>query len=199
MATSTTATAESLGVKALSAIPVVGPILSQLAGTVIGIFGASHSAAVAQEASTLNTASPAFLSQCQAIMAAAENDQITSTQAITYLQQAQATYYSTVAGIIHGAHSCTPTCAYTGGSSQPVHYCSTSGSCNAACAIACILIEPTVRALTAILKAGAGSYTTPPTPNNGAIQGTPAVQFNYSAPSVLKKIETYIFGEFAKL
>jgi hypothetical protein len=226
-----TATSESLGNKALAAIPVVGPILSQIAGTIEGIFAGAHSAAVAKEASTLNNAMPAFIGQCQAIMEAAANDEITEANAISDLAQAQEAYESTVASIIQDNGTCFAGCSLTGGSdytwpnqaainayngssgpggqltlkkglatiNETTHCCNSGSTCNAACCLRCGVILPTVQGLTALLMAGKGSYTIPATATNGAIKGTSAVTITYEAPSVLKKIEISIFGEFAKL
>lgn len=185
-------TALSAGVKAaqigLNFVPIVGPILSQLVGPITGIFTQAHAAAVAKEGSTLNGAVPQFVQTVQGIMAALNAGQISPAAAISALQQAQSTYYSAVASIMKKGGACkTPNQGSTAGNDQcPINNsglwrdCAAAGNCNASCAIACGMVEPTVSFLTAIIQAGGGSFNIPATPVNGAIQGSPAVTVTYN-------------------
>lgn len=194
---STTSTAETVGNKALSAIPGVGPILGTIAGFVENIFGAAHAAAVQKQAQIINKSLPGFLQTVQAIMAAAENDDISEAQAVAALAQAQADYESATASIRKQSGTCIPGCSFNpdGSTSSSGNYCSTGGTCNAACGTRCSLVEPTVQHLTAILKAGGGSYTIPPfNPKDQTLGSTPAIQITYSAPSILRRIEHGILG-----
>jgi hypothetical protein len=205
---SATSLSESIGVKAIAAIPIVGGILAPIASAITGIFAASHAQAVAKEASTLNNAVPVFKSTIQAIMAAANSGEITPAQAISYLTTAQANYYSAVASIIKKGGSCDGSCMIGTESSagkpagwvstEPV-CCNTSGTCNAACCLGCYMIEPTVTGLIQAIKNGSGSVAVPSSQQNGAIAPTPAFVLTYSTPSILSRIEQTIFGELSKL
>jgi hypothetical protein len=176
--------------KATSAIPVVGQ-LAGLAASIAGIFTAGHAAAVAKEASTLNTATPTWLNDIEQTMIALNQGAITPSQAIAYIQQAQSDYYTTVAGIIRKGGPCATQCTIGAQSAagkpqgwistSPV-CCNTSGTCNASCCIGCYMVEPTTAALVRIINAGGGSWTVPSSQNNGAIAGTPLVKLTYTAP-----------------
>jgi hypothetical protein len=199
MASQVTSTAESFGNKALSTIPVVGPILSSIAGAVEGIFGSSHAAAVTKEAQVLNSNFPLFLSNVESIMAGVSSGQITEAQGISNLQQALASYTSSVSSIIKKGGSCQSTEWVNAHQSGNAGCCNISGTCNAACCLLCCVASPAVGNLIAAIQAGKGTVRIPSTPNNGAIQGTPAITITYSAPSALKRIENLIFGELAKI
>lgn len=206
---SITPTIEKLSNTAIASIPVIGPIISSIAGVVEGFFGASHAAAVTKEAQVLNGAQPAFLQTVQAIMKAASSGAIAPAQAIAALQQAQANYYTAVASIIKKGGPCRPPslvsqptcngalncCIYT----EDWADCASAGDCNASCAIACGMVEPTVTYLSTILAAGKGTFTIPASKQNGAIAGLPAITIQYTEPSVLTKIEIGILGFIDKL
>jgi hypothetical protein len=170
----------SAGVKAATVaanfIPVVGPEISAIIGPVVGLFTASHTAAVQKEGQTMNQAMPNFLNSVQQIMAALNAGQISPTSAISALQSAQSTYYSAVSSIIKKGGACTPApngLALTG-------CCNSSSTCNAACCIGCCVVEPAVLNLTEVIQAGGGTWTIPPTQNNGAIAGTPSLSLTYN-------------------
>jgi len=192
--TSSEIIASQVASKALGQVPVVGGILSSIAG----LFGAAHTAALAKEASYLNAAVPNFVQQCQQVFQALNAGAISESDAIGYLQQAQQIYYTAVSGIIRKNHACDSTCGYQGGvnanAGSAVHCCDTEAStCNAACCLGCILVEPTVIHLTAIIAQHGGTYVIPSTPQNGQIGNTPAVQITY-APSVIAQVTTATLG-----
>ena len=173
--------------KATASIPVVGQIAG-IAAQIAGLFTASHAAAVAQEAQTINTALPTFLDDVEQTMADLNEGGISEQQAISYLQEAQTNYYLTVAGIIKKGGPCkTPNLTSTVGNDQcPIYNnslwrdCASAGSCNASCAVGCGMVEPTVIYLTKIINSGGGTFTVPSSPDNGAIQGTPSITITYT-------------------
>lgn len=199
---SATSTAEIIGTQTLAKAsqldpePISKSILG-IAAQVVGLFSAAHQAALAREASTLNNATPTFIQEVQAAMSALSDGAISQSQAIAYLQQAQSDYYATVGGIIKKGGPCVAKCVIGAQSNigkpegwistEPI-CCNNSGTCNAACCIGCYLIEPTVAALTEIIKEGTGTYTIPSSQSNGAIKGTPLVTITYSGSSVLNSI-----------
>ena len=208
----TTAAAEGLGNQALSAIPVVGPILSQLASSIENIFGSAHAAAVQNEAAELNTANPTFMTNVQAIVAALNADQLSPSDALTLLQQQETQWYSAVSSIEKGRWTYVgsqypePTYAdsyanrsgpYGSSSANPDSHA--PSTCNASCVLGHYFVERTIVGLTKVINAGGGSVTVETFPANGAIKGTPAFVLTYKVPSVLQKIEQTIFGVFAKL
>jgi len=216
MASAGVQTGENLAVKAISSIPVVGQILGPILGSVLGFIGASHAAAVAKEGATLNAATPAFLNTCISTMAALNNGQISESQAISSLSEAQATYESAVAGIIKEDGGCRPpnfgstsvlgdgvsTPGKIGTNGQCMVYvdslwknCAHGSHCNASCAIDCGVVKSTVLALTALIQTGVGSYTIPATPNNGAIAGTPQITLSYQRPNILEVIDRDILAD----
>jgi hypothetical protein len=162
------------------------------AAAIASIFTRNHAAAVAKEASTLNSVVPTWKSSVSQTMAALNEGAITPAQAISYINQAQANYYTTVAGIIKKGGPCSTQCTVgalsnTGKpqgwvSTQPT-CCNTSSTCNASCCIGCYMVEPTTRALTQIIQQGGGSFTIPSAQANGAIQGSPAVTITYTPTS----------------
>jgi hypothetical protein len=167
-----------------SSIPVVGPIISSL----VNLFAAGHTAAVEQEATTINAALPTFLNDVESTMEALNQGAITPAEAISYLQEAQANYYTTVAGIIQKGGPCkTPNQGSVAGNDQcPINNnslwrdCASAGDCNASCAVGCGMVEPTITFLTKIINAGGGTFTIPSSPDNGAIQGTPSITITYT-------------------
>jgi hypothetical protein len=172
--------------KATASVPIVGQ-LTGAAAAIAGIFTASHTAAVAKEAETINSALPTFLSDVEDTMAGLNEGALTPAQAIAYLQEAQTNYYTTVSGIIKKGGPCkTPNLGSTAGNDQcPIYNnslwkdCASAGDCNASCAVGCGMVEPTVIYLTKIINAGGGTYTVPSSPDNGAIQGTPSITITY--------------------
>jgi len=192
---------EHTAAKALSFIPVVGPILAGIANSVLSIFGASHSAAVQKEAATINQVMPNFYSQVQTVIAAANEDAITPSEAIADLTAIQAAYYAGVASIIKQNGKCLPVgggCAYSS-NGQPTTNCASGSTCNAACSIGCTLVTPGIAALIAIIEKGGGTFTFHSMPANGAISAQPAVTVTYKAPGVLTKFEHYLDLIEAKL
>lgn len=179
--------------KATSAIPIVGQ-LTGLATSIASLFTASHQAAVAKEASTLNNAQPNFLTDVTQTMTALNQGAITPAQAMAYLQDAQDDYYATVSAIIKKGGPCRPPSdtsdpkgtTYCNIREEDWADCATAGPCNASCAIGCGMIEPTVSELTAMIQKGGGTFVVPPSLQNGAIQGTPSITITYTpykAPS----------------
>lgn len=200
-------------------LPGAGAAISEI----VSLFTGDHAAAVAKEASTLNNAIPTFVNEVKTVMTAVNAGQITPTQAVGYLQQAQSIYYTTVAGIIKKGGPCVPSCAIGTESSagQPAGWistepecCNTSGTCNASCCIGCYLVEPTITALTTLINSDeAGSYTIPSAQQNGKINGSPLVPITYTpsaintvlgstlaplVPSIVKA-HPYVFGGLALL
>jgi hypothetical protein len=173
--------------KATASIPIVGQ-LAGAAAAIAGIFTASHTAAVAKEAQTINSALPTFLADVEATMAGLNEGAITPAQAIAYLQEAQTNYYTTVSGIIKKGGPCkTPNLGSVAGNDQcPINNnslwkdCASTGNCNASCAVGCGMVEPTVIYLTKIINNGGGTFTIPSSPDNGAIQGTPSITITYT-------------------
>jgi hypothetical protein len=196
--------AEKSATAALSFIPVVGPALAGIAAVVEGIFASSHAAAVQKEAAVLNQATPNFVNTASNVMKLAGEGALTPSEALTALQQAETAYYSAVSSIIKKSSTCKPPNYGADDHSgkdctvfEPSTWkdCDTGSSCNASCAIGCGMVEPTVTALTTIIKAGKGSFTIPASPSNGAINTTPAVSITYLAPNVLTTIESVIEGK----
>lgn len=174
-----------------SVLPGSGAIISGIEN----LFGAAHAAAVAKEATTINNAIPAFLNQVSQTIAALNSGSLTPAQAINYLQQAQAIYYTTTSGIIKKAGTCTTgnggppgTIAGQGTGQGDSYGCAvTADPCNAACCLGCNIVEPAVRNWTAIINAGGGSYTIPNVTQNGQIKGAASLTLTYS-PSIVSKI-----------
>jgi len=181
---------EQAAATAANFIPIVGPAVSAAIKVVGSALAQHHAAAVGKEASTLNGAAPQFIATVQDIIDALNAGQLTPASAISALQTAQTTYYSAVSGIIKKGGACkTPYLPVQGEAGPPdqcpitlPNYwrdCASGGSCNAACAIACGMVEPTVSFLIRMIRAGGGTFTIPATPVNGSIQGTPAVVVSY--------------------
>ena len=172
-----------------TALPGAGAAIAEIES----IFFADHAAAVAKEAKTLNNATPTFLNEVEKVMSAAQSGQITPSEASTYLDQAQAIYYTTVAGIIKKGGPCVATCVI-GGESNAGHppgwvstapvCCNNSGTCNASCCIGCYIVEPTVAACKLILTSGKGSFVIPSSQQNGQIVGTASYVITYQASAV---------------
>jgi len=178
---------------ATTALNVVLPGVGTAVGTVVGMLTAHHAAAMQTEATTINGAVPGFLASVQNIMAALNAGQTTPAAAISALQSAQATYYSIVNSIIKKSSPCATSCTsgsaqiyktgFPGGAGIPTspNDCNSGSTCNAACAIGCYCIEPTVVGLTAIINAGGGSFQIPSTHGGDAIIGTtPSVTVTYN-------------------
>lgn len=164
---------------AVAAIPVVGPFLAPFVGLFTGLFGKHHQEAVIKEGQTLNVNSPNFLVAVQDAINALNAGQISESAAISALNQAQDSYYSSVSGIIKKGGPCTYPCG-PGDYHDKYGCCNKSGKCNAACCIGCNIIEPAVKEITKIIQAGGGSYTVPATPDHGAIAGTPSFTVSYT-------------------
>jgi len=174
--------------------PITRGILS-LATSISSVFTAAHEAALKKEASTLNNVNPTFLNEVVQTMAALNRGEISEGQAVGYLQQAQADYYTTVEGIIRGrwpyqgSQFPEPTWAdsYENrggpfGSSSKNPDSHAPDPCNAACVLGHYQVERAVVGLTKIIQAGGGSMTIEAFPTNGLIKGTPAVIVGYSRP-----------------
>lgn len=176
----------SLTAKATSSIPIVGQITG-IAAQIAGIFTADHTAAVAKEATTLNTAIPTFTNAVEQTMAALNEGAISESEAISYLNQAQSNYYTTVSAIIKKGGSCDSQCVIgggaprtDGGTNTSPNCCNTSGTCNASCCIGCSIVEPTIAGLIKAIQSGGGTVVIASTQDNGAIQGTPRVVITYT-------------------
>jgi hypothetical protein len=199
MAVQTTDTeiSSSLGLtaQATAAVPVVGQ-LTAIASSIANIFTSAHSAAVAKEGQVMNDALPTFIGLVQQVMSAANSGAITPTQAVAYLQQAQADFYTTVQGIIKKSGTCS-TSGLDAGKLDSYGCATTSDPCNNACCNGCNMVEPTVRNLTAILNAGGGSYLIPATSGQGAVQGTSSVSISYQTPNKLAIIDGAATGTVA--
>jgi hypothetical protein len=165
--------------QATASIPVVSQFTS-MASQIAGMFTAAHAAAVKREASTLNMATPTFVKSVTQTITALNARAISGSAAIDYLNQAQANYYSTVGGIIKKSAPCAiiPNTTNSNGpyNINGKYKCACNGTCNASCCIACLVVEPTVKNLTAIIQSGrGGKYSIATTQNNGPIQGTPEI------------------------
>lgn len=89
---------EQSAINALGAIPVVGGALQSVAGSIVGIINAHHTAAVANEARILNGAVPAFMQTLQAILTAFTQGQINAAAASGYVDRIVVDYYTSVTG-----------------------------------------------------------------------------------------------------
>jgi hypothetical protein len=156
--------------KATAAVPVVGQVIAGLA-SIAGLFTSSHAAAVKQESQVLSGAAPQFVSTVEQIMAAVNQGMMTPAQATAALDKAQTDYYSAVSSIIKKSGSCKPptyaqtntdpTKCFIYGGTQFWKDCATGSDCNAACGVACSLVEPTVASLKRIIQQGSGTYVIP--------------------------------------
>ena len=164
---------------AVAMIPVVGPFIAPFVGLIGGLFTKHHAEAVAKEGQTLNLNTPNFLNAVVDTMNALNGGQISESDAMSRLDAAQSTYYSSVSGIIKKSGQCKPDAADHG---DRLHTDGMS-TCNAACSIGCRIIEPAIYNIKKLIQAGGGSYTVPETPNNGAIAGTPSFTVSYSRGS----------------
>lgn len=183
--------------KKAEAVPIIG-IVASIGSQIASAFTQAHVAAMKKEAGTINAALPNFIKQVQQVMDALEQNALTEADAIAYLQQAQDDYYTTVSGIIHGqwqyqgSEFPEPTWAdsYKSrsgpfGSSSKNPDSHAPDPCNAACVLGHYMVERTVVGLTKIIKAGGGTMVIESFPNNGMIQGTPAVQISYQRKNKL--------------
>lgn len=160
--------------------------LLAIGSQISGIFTAHHADAMKKEAATINSALPTFLKEVQAAMIGLGQGAITEAQTLAYIQQAQTDYYTTVNanGVMKKSGTCTVAADGVGPGKLDHYGCATTANpCNAACCLGCDVVEPGVRGLTKIIKAGGGTYTVPAGKGNGAIQGTPSFTFNYQRPS----------------
>jgi len=202
MANAGTQLGESIAVKAVSAIPVIGPILGQIASSVLSFIGASHAAAVAKEAQTINQCLPQWINSVVGTMNALSMGEITEADAINALNVANATYVTCVHPVMTIDKACssdTGACEIGGAPSntfpQPKQsiglglttspVCCNTSKCNAACCILCSVVTPSTQGLIAIINEGGGTWVINPTQQNGAIAPTPAVTITYKKPSTL--------------
>jgi hypothetical protein len=79
------ATGEQLGLKAVAAIPVVGPALAQGASDIIGMITAHHKQALAAEGRALNDATPRLIQTFALIVQACAKGQITAQAQVNQL------------------------------------------------------------------------------------------------------------------
>jgi hypothetical protein len=183
---------------ATTALNVVLPGVGTAVGAVVGMLTAHHAAAMQTEATTMNTAVPSFGQNIALIFQQLNAGSMTPTQAISALQALQTQYYASVAGIIKKSGPCASSCMVNGvpggvypqapqsigsGLSTSPNCCHSGGTCNAACCIGCTVIEGSISALIAMIRAGGGTYTVNPmaaNPDNPSIQASPAVTVTYN-------------------
>jgi len=97
------ATGEKFGLQAVSAIPLVGPILAQQAGKIIGMITQHHVQALAAEGKALNDATPRAMQTFALIVQAAAQGQITTfSQALQLVQNTVDLWYGEVRAIQRG-------------------------------------------------------------------------------------------------
>jgi hypothetical protein len=108
-------TAESYGVKAVSAIPVVGQILGPILSQVFGFINSAHAAAVKKEGATINQFFPLWINTVYGIMQQLQGGAITEADAIDAINKAGLQYYSNVKGIIKIDKPCTAHCSVSSG------------------------------------------------------------------------------------
>lgn len=167
--------ATNIGVKAATAavtfIPVVGPFLAPLVGTIAGLFGAKHSQAMATEAQGMNAAVPAYYAQLQAIVDATNQGQVPASQASSMVDQAVADYYATVKPIMKKSGAC------PGGGRLP------GDPCNAACNVGCAHVELDATATKKALASGGGTVQISGFQSNGQIAGWAPMTLSVSPSS----------------
>src|SRR5208282_261484 len=214
MASAGVQTGESLGLKAVSLVPVVGPLLASIANTVLSIFGSIHAEAVQKEASVINQYLPVWINAIITTMQQLQAGQITEADAITSIQTAAATYLTNVRPIIKIDKACASDAGQSGctiggqpsnafpqslasiGTALPTNpNCCNTSQCNAACSILCSVVSPTTQGLIKIINAGGGTWVINGTRQNGAIAPTPAVTIVYKKPSVLDQIDREVLAE----
>src|SRR5208282_5562810 len=166
MASAGVQTGESLGLKAVSLVPVVGPILASIANTVLSIFGSTHAAAVQKEAAAINQYLPVWINAIITTMQQLQAGQITEADAITDINTAAATYLTNVRPIIKIDKACASDVGQSG--------CTIGG-------------QPS--------NAFPQSLASNGTRQNGAIAPTPAVTIVYKKPSVLDQIDREVLAE----
>ncbi len=220
---------EQVSMKIIGLIPVVGPIVNSVLGPIFSAIGASHAAAVAKEAQTINTCFPAWINSVINTMNALSMGEITEADAISDLNTAASTYKTCVAGIIKESSPCQANCLIgqtdadvatcSGAATKPSilktckagqanafpqspysisttgqfgtypYNCNAGSTCNAACAITCMYIEPTTTGLINIINEGGGTWVINASKQNGAIAPTPAVTITYKKPSLLEVMD----------
>lgn len=149
----------------------IGAAVGAAIGLVAGLFTGHHAAAVATEGNTLNSAQPAFYQTLAQIVAAYNSGQLTAASASAAVDQAVATFYSNVGGIMKKGGPCKALTPGGGKANIP------GGDCNAACYLGCDNIEPCGNLIKTALASGGGSVSCPATTSNGAIGATPAVYY----------------------
>ncbi len=94
---------EQLGLKAVTAIPVVGPMLAQLGHDIMGMISQHHKQALAAEGKALNDATPRMIQTFALIAQAAAQGQITDfTQATQLVDRTIGLWYGEVRPIQRG-------------------------------------------------------------------------------------------------
>jgi hypothetical protein len=174
---------ESQAAQALSAIPVVGGILSGIAGKIVGIFAAHHLQAVKVEAQTMSAAVPAWRTLLSSTVTAYNSGEIDATSARAYIEDAKALYYQQVKSIERG----TPNAGGVGAT----HYYESKGRfapidpCNAACYVGYYFVEPEAQLIESAINSGQ-SVSVNLLPililNTGGQGGAPAMQLQVSPP-----------------
>jgi hypothetical protein len=184
---------------ATAAIPIVN-IFTSLAATVANLFSSAHLAKIKTEQSTISSAIPPFIANCQAIMAAASLGELDPTDAESLLLAQQDQYYAAVKSIIKKSGTCKPGSTGWG---TPSGQCDkygcpvTKDPCNASCCVGCYLVEPTVAALTAMLQTGGGSWRIPAVHSGDSeTYATPTPTITYTEPNILEKFDNTLVGIF---
>ncbi len=158
---------------------IAGAALSVF-GLIAGIFG-SHAAAVAREANDLNSAVPAFVQGIQAIMAAANQGQITAGQASSLVDQAVQTYYQQVGPIMKKGGSCpiSSDCQGSPGSKPGgVNF----SPCNGPCSVGCNYVEIYACIAKQVLAKG-GTRGGGSLPAHAGFNGAPQFWLSYNPPA----------------
>jgi hypothetical protein len=103
---------ESVGIKGLSVIPVVGPFLSSIGGTILSVFTGHHAAAVRTERLTLCKAVPGAHQFLQTVDLAFEQGNVDAAGAARAMDDFLSQWRSAV-GAIYQTSPCNAACAYS--------------------------------------------------------------------------------------
>lgn len=166
-----------------------------VASKIVSIFSQAHSKALAREASTINAALPTYLSEMSSVIDGLNQGALSKEQALAYVQQAESDYYTTVAGINNNqSKDCTVSAdGISAGTANKYHCSTTAGKCNAACCLGCNIVEPTTRGMILAINNNGGRVVVQSTPNNGAIQGTRSIVFEYAPQgAVLQGVDSFL-------
>jgi hypothetical protein len=180
---------ESQAAQSLNVIPVVGGLLSGIAGKIVGIFAAHHLQAVKVEAQTMSAAVPAWRTLLTSTVAAYNSGEIDGPGALSYVEQAKQLYYQQVKPIMQTGHG--PDAAIPPGGVGAAHYYDPKGRfaplnpCNGACYVGYYFVEPEAQLVEAAINSGAArniNLLSIVVSNTGGQGGVPETQLQISPP-----------------